>query len=1211
MIAPLAVSVVIPACNAAATLSETLDSLIAQRFPDWEAIVVDDGSEDDTAAVAAAYAERDARIRLIRQSRSGVCAARNAGIANCLHDWLLFLDADDWVTPDHLLRMTDRLHTSPEIDAVHCGWVRVAPNGTRVGEKLGPDDVDLFPVLARYCPFAIHACVVRKTAAETVGGFDPTLETCEDWDLWQRIARRGARFGRVPDILALYRMRPGSLSGKGERFLIDGLRVLRQGHAADPSVSHPPADHAGGMPADDLDRLLLSWSVWPAGLVLGRGQDARPLLGWLADAREPGLWPGNIAESLFESIPLPTARTPATWWQLWPVVAQPLGDFLDALEAQAGTPGLARRVIRLLECMIAERSDAPLPLLIGSVYRVDVEITRPLGDLVLAEPVERLLARVMLAGEYLGDLELPVCDGQVPGSVLTDAIAARFCWPILGRFFAENVYCVWSDPDASTEEQAASVLPSTREGSVAGLLDRIIRRVSSTADRRHGERSSEGMGSEGVGKDTKAWARRPEFHDRFGWETLLRELWNRYDWTAGQFYDPEQPEAPARSAIATDGAIRLELSEALPDVEVDTDDLTAVITLWGSVLGLVRVRAAHGLVRASDLRVGVLRESGIELCRVAVREGLMGRPLKDGSGLRERLDDRARRRRRDSGPNPQDTVLGRRPDAIGTSASRRARLPGGAREELLRAAAVNHEPVIAFGSEAGAVLYDPDAVVAAASAQPLLRTPTLPVVPSVKPHDRAYFESLFSGQADPWKYTSDYEQLKYEQTLSLLPPQRFESALELACAEGHFTAQLASRVERLLATDISQIALERTAQRCADRPNIQYRRMDITKDVLPGGYDLIVCSEVLYYVGDRNDLRNVARKLTDALSPSGFLLMTHAHALIDDPAQPGFDWDVPFGALTIGETFAQVPHLELLKEIRTPLYRVQLFERIADRVGEKTRTPERIVLTEQPTPLPPHVATHAKLDGGVVHHEALASLSTIVTRQHLPILMYHQVADSGSPRTARWRVTPDAFEAQLSYLRDTGYYSLDLETWRQAQTCKQPLPGRAVIITFDDGYLDFLTCAYPLLSAYGFTATVFLVADRVGQSNRWDAAYGDELPLLDWAQVRRLRADGIEFGAHSLTHRHMTALSWRDVAREGACARTIIGQELGEEVRAFAYPYGEFDRSVTHLIGACGYTFGLTCRSALCGFNDDPLQLPRLEVMGSSSMQDFIRMLPA
>ncbi|NJO55932.1 MAG: glycosyltransferase family 2 protein [Rhodospirillales bacterium] len=161
MIAPLAVSVVIPACNAAATLSETLDSLIAQRFADWEAIVVDDGSDDDTAAVAAAYAERDARIRLIRQSRSGVCAARNAGIATCLHDWLLFLDADDWVTPDHLLRMTDRLHTSPEIDAVHCGWVRVAPNGARVGEKLGPDDVDLF----RCSPATVHSRSMRASFA--------------------------------------------------------------------------------------------------------------------------------------------------------------------------------------------------------------------------------------------------------------------------------------------------------------------------------------------------------------------------------------------------------------------------------------------------------------------------------------------------------------------------------------------------------------------------------------------------------------------------------------------------------------------------------------------------------------------------------------------------------------------------------------------------------------------------------------------------------------------------------------------------------------------------------------------------------------------------------------------------------------------------------------------------------------------------------------
>src|SRR4051812_32020991 len=102
---PPAISVVIPAHNAGDTLGDTLASLYAQTFAAWEALVVDDGSSDDTAEVAAAWAARDLRIRVLGRSQGGVSAARNDGIAEARHDWLLFLDADDRLDPDHLSRM--------------------------------------------------------------------------------------------------------------------------------------------------------------------------------------------------------------------------------------------------------------------------------------------------------------------------------------------------------------------------------------------------------------------------------------------------------------------------------------------------------------------------------------------------------------------------------------------------------------------------------------------------------------------------------------------------------------------------------------------------------------------------------------------------------------------------------------------------------------------------------------------------------------------------------------------------------------------------------------------------------------------------------------------------------------------------------------------------------------------------------------------------
>ena len=178
----LNVSVIIPAYNAAETISDTLNSLLAQTWPDWEAIVVDDGSTDATGEIVRGFAERDARFRVITQCNGGESAARNSGIALARYDWLLFLDADDWISPRHLERMTNELISDPELDAVHCGYARVASDGTLVVEKYPPPTGDLFSTLARRAAFPVHACIVRRSLVEEVGRFDISLRTSPDWD---------------------------------------------------------------------------------------------------------------------------------------------------------------------------------------------------------------------------------------------------------------------------------------------------------------------------------------------------------------------------------------------------------------------------------------------------------------------------------------------------------------------------------------------------------------------------------------------------------------------------------------------------------------------------------------------------------------------------------------------------------------------------------------------------------------------------------------------------------------------------------------------------------------------------------------------------------------------------------------------------------------------------------------------------------------------
>ena len=260
-------------------ITQTLESLVAQSFPLWEAIVIDDGSEDDGWEIAKRFAEGDPRFRVMHQEHQGISSARNLGVSQTGFDWLLFLDADDWILPDFLVRLTSLLEAEPELDVITCGYARIYPDGSQTVSDFAPLPRELFPVLAQYCAFPIHACIVRRACVEQAGGFDPSLVTCEDWHLWQRISRSGARFGAWEEALACYRVRPGSASMDSAQILRDGLRVIQRGHSADARIANAQPAWTNGMPAKNMIREQLHFACWPAGYEIGRGQDARSFIG--------------------------------------------------------------------------------------------------------------------------------------------------------------------------------------------------------------------------------------------------------------------------------------------------------------------------------------------------------------------------------------------------------------------------------------------------------------------------------------------------------------------------------------------------------------------------------------------------------------------------------------------------------------------------------------------------------------------------------------------------------------------------------------------------------------------------------------------------------------------------------------------------------------------------------------------------------------------
>lgn len=227
----------------------------------------------------------------------------------------------------------------------------------------------------------------------------------------------------------------------------------------------------------------------------------------------------------------------------------------------------------------------------------------------------------------------------------------------------------------------------------------------------------------------------------------------------------------------------------------------------------------------------------------------------------------------------------------------------------------------------------------------------------------------------------------------------------------------------------------------------------------------------------------------------------------------------------------------------------------------------------------------------------------------LPILMYHRVDDEGSEALARYRITPERFQAHLRHLRDEGYRTATFDEVGEAMRLRRPLPGRRVMLTFDDGCADFLTHAWPLLQESGLEATLFVVTDRVGGTNAWDAGYGESVDLLGWDALRGLAEAGVAIGSHTATHPHLTGLTNTGIVQEATRSRAAILRELGVEPVALAYPYGDVDPAVRHLVGGSGYGYAVTTVGRHATLTDHRLSLPRIEVPGSFTVSDLAEAL--
>lgn len=226
-------SVVIPAYNSGGFVIKTLECLSAQDFKDFEAVIINDGSSDNTQEVIKGFisAHPDLNLRLINQENRGIAGARNRGIKEAKADYIAFLDHDDLWHPQKLSRCHEVLSRFPEVDLIcHDEVLRDAGGNLLRRLHYGPLADDMFRrLLFRGNSLSTSATVVRRSALLRVGSFKEGREfsTVEDYDLWLRLSKE-CRFYFIPEVLGEYVINNKNASLEFERHYLNQIRVLNE-----------------------------------------------------------------------------------------------------------------------------------------------------------------------------------------------------------------------------------------------------------------------------------------------------------------------------------------------------------------------------------------------------------------------------------------------------------------------------------------------------------------------------------------------------------------------------------------------------------------------------------------------------------------------------------------------------------------------------------------------------------------------------------------------------------------------------------------------------------------------------------------------------------------------------------------------------------------------------------------------------------------------
>ncbi len=221
----------------------------------------------------------------------------------------------------------------------------------------------------------------------------------------------------------------------------------------------------------------------------------------------------------------------------------------------------------------------------------------------------------------------------------------------------------------------------------------------------------------------------------------------------------------------------------------------------------------------------------------------------------------------------------------------------------------------------------------------------------------------------------------------------------------------------------------------------------------------------------------------------------------------------------------------------------------------------------------------------------------------IPILVYHQI-DNAPPKGQKFRslyVSPGAFARQMALLDFLGYRGLSMSALTPYLLGEKV--GKVVGLTFDDGYLNNLTYALPVLQRFGFSSTCYAVSALAGKTNAWDADIGvAQTALMSNPEMARWVAGGQEIGSHTKSHIDLTAVADADAAGEINAGTLDLEAVLHTPVKHFCYPFGRYRPEHIDMVAAGGYATATTTRRGRCHTGCSMLELPRVPVLKSTSL---------